>query len=142
MRRRQLRQQAIRLHKAVQRVGAALHHAQASAKIANGVFFACHVIHAREQAAGDGLDGRQRIGKLMPQHADEALPCGLLFFLQRQADIGKQKQRVRAAVLAESRLCGAASAPAFRRRNGWIGRAPRASTSSPVRRAECPKQRA
>ena len=86
----------------MQCVGAALNHAQAAAEIANRVGLAVNVVDPRQQAAGNGLDGCQRIGKLVAQYADQALPCRLLFFLQRQADVGQQQKRVRHAVLAES----------------------------------------
>ncbi len=88
----------------MQRVGAALDHAQAAAEIADRVGLAFHVVDARQQAAGDGLDGRQRIGKLVAQDADQALPGGLFFFLQGQAHVGQQQQRVRNAVLAKGGL--------------------------------------
>jgi hypothetical protein len=61
-------------------------------------------VHARQQAAGDGLDGRQRVGKLVAEHADQPLPGDLFLFLQRQAHVGQQQQRVRHAVLAEDAL--------------------------------------
>ncbi len=40
----------------------------------------------------------------MTEHADEALPGDLFFFLQGQADVGKKQQRVGNAILAESSL--------------------------------------
>ena len=143
VRRRQLRQQAIGLHEAVQRVGAALHHAQAAAEIAH----ACRLRRpcasdARQQAAGDGLDGRERIGKLVAQNADQPLPCSLLFFLQRQAHVGKQQQRVRARRPGGTSPCAAASARAWRRTNEWTGRRDASSISRPSSRAVWPKQRA
>ena len=95
----------------MQRVRAALDDAQAAAKIAQRCFLALQVVDAREQTAGDGLDRRQRIRKLVAQDANQPLPRGLLLFLQRQADVGQQQQSVRDALLAED---GFAQQPARR----------------------------
>ena len=145
MRRRQLGQQPVRLHKAVQRVGAALHHAQAAAKIAHRVVVALDAVDARQQAAGDGLDGRKRVGKLVAQHADQALPRGLFLFLQRQAHVGQQQQRVRRAILAEDGFAQQPARRAWCRRSGcvWSGAASRSSSpSSRARAAEAARSRA
>ena len=44
----------------------------------------------------------------MTQHANQALPCRLLLFLQGQAHVCQQQQRMRHAILAE---CGFAQQP-------------------------------
>ncbi len=97
----------------MQRVGAALDHAQAAAEVAQRGLVAAHVLDARQQAAGDGLDGRQRVRKLVAQHADQPLPGRLFFFLQRQAHVGQQQQRVRRAVLAEEPPCASSQRVGF-----------------------------
>ena len=40
----------------------------------------------------------------MAENANQAFPRDLFFFLKRLADIGKQQERVRRAVLAKNRL--------------------------------------
>ena len=59
MRWRQLREQAIGLHEAMQRVSAAFNDAEAAAEIANRGFISADVFSARQQASGNGLDGRE-----------------------------------------------------------------------------------
>ena len=110
VRRRQLGKDAIRLHETVQRVGAAFDHAEAAAKIADGIVVALDAIGTGEQAAGDGLDGSKRVGELVAQDANEALPRGLFFFAQRLADVGEEEQGVGRAVLTEG---GFAQEPAI-----------------------------
>ena len=43
-------------------IGATLHHAQAAAKVVQRGIVATHLLDTRAQAAGNGLDGRKRIG--------------------------------------------------------------------------------
>ena len=116
LRRGQLGQETIGLHEAVERVGAALDNAQAAAKVVqrggvavDGDCLAhltrlAHLVYPRQEAAGDGLDGRQRVRQFMAEHANQPLPGDLFLFLKRQAHIGKQKQRVGRAVLAKEGL--------------------------------------
>ena len=62
-----------------------------------------------DQAAGDRLDGRERVVQLVAEHADQALP-GLQFLLaQGLGQVGDHHQFERQAVLADAR---AAHAPA------------------------------
>ena len=121
-RRRQLGQLPVGLDEAVQGFGAALYDAQAAAKVADGGFIGLQLTNALQQAAGDGLDGRERIGKLVAEHADQPLPGDLFLFLQGQAHVGQQKQRMGHTVLAEGRL---AQQPArglgAERVNGLVG---------------------
>ena len=88
LRRGQLGELAIRLHKAMQRVGAALDHAQAAAEVAQRCFVAGQGIHPLQQAAGNGFDGRQRVRKLVAENPDQPLPRHLFFFLEWEANIG------------------------------------------------------
>ncbi len=88
----------------MQGVGAALDDAEAAAEIAHRGFVSTDVFGARQQASGDGLDGCERIRKLVAENANQALPRDLLLFLQRLAHVGKQQQGMRRAVLAKERL--------------------------------------
>jgi len=88
----------------MQGVRPAFHYPEAAPEIADCVGFSLHVVHARQQAARDRLDGGQRIGKFVSQDPDETLPCGLLFFLKRQAHVGEKQQGMRHPILAENRF--------------------------------------
>ncbi len=59
LRRRQLGEKSVGLDETVERVGTALHDAEAAAEIAQGFVFAIHMVDAGQQAAGDGLDGSE-----------------------------------------------------------------------------------
>jgi hypothetical protein len=89
------------LDEAMERVGAALHHAETAAKVVDVACVAAQVVDSRQQAAGDGLDGRKRIRKLVSQHANQALPGGLFLFLKGNADIGQHQQSVGRSILPE-----------------------------------------
>ena len=93
-RRGQLRQLPVGLHEAMQRVGAALHDAETAAKVVEVGCVAAEAIDARQQAAGDGLDGGKGIRKLVSEHANQALPGGLFLFLKRNADDRPDTSRV------------------------------------------------
>src|ERR1700739_2011998 len=99
MRRRQLRENPVRLHEAMQRVRTALYNAKTAAKIVHGRLVSIQLIRARKETAGDRLDGGKRVRKLMTQNAHEALPRGLLLFPQGLAHVGQQQKRVRRTVL-------------------------------------------
>ena len=88
----------------MQRIRAALDHAQAATKIVRGSIVSAHRVCPRQQAACNGFDGRQRVGKLVAENANQPLPRHLFLFLQRKAHVGQQQHRVGRAVLAKGGL--------------------------------------
>src|SRR6185437_3289920 len=96
---RQLRQLPVRLYETVERIRAAFDDAQPPTEIALRIFR--QVINPHHQAARNRLDRRERIGKLMTEHADQTLPRNLLFFLQWQAYVRQHQEHMRSAILAE-----------------------------------------
>ena len=100
-RRGHLRQLPVSLQEAIEGSGSSFDDGQPALKILTLLDSQRDLGDARNQAACDGLDGRERIVEFVPQDPDESLPGTALFFPQGPADIGQNDQGMRHTFLAE-----------------------------------------
>ena len=101
LRRRQAGEPRIGGHEPAQRLRACRDDGQAPERILLPVFGRRVSLQERRQAAGDGLDRRQRVVHLVADDADQPLPREPLFLAQRLAQIGEHQHFVGPAPLPE-----------------------------------------